>query len=175
MADLYGVAIGGGLTGNIDANARKLLGDGASGVAAGVGHALRALHRFALTGAELGKAVDPARRHAVRGGGVDDARPMTRQGVDHGHRFTGRIVVQTQHHQIHLGHQGALGFGIFAFRRINAHHVHGGQQGQTLANLQTSGAGFAVDEYFGHGLRGNVRRGPHEQGVSQRKVWCCAA
>ena len=32
MADLYGVAIGGGLTGNIDANARKLLGDGASGV-----------------------------------------------------------------------------------------------------------------------------------------------
>jgi hypothetical protein len=32
MADLYGVAIGGGLTGNIDANARKLLGDGTSGV-----------------------------------------------------------------------------------------------------------------------------------------------
>jgi hypothetical protein len=32
MADLYGVAIGGGLTGNIDDNARKLLGDGASGV-----------------------------------------------------------------------------------------------------------------------------------------------
>jgi len=32
MADLYGVAIGGGVTGNIDANARKLIGDGASGV-----------------------------------------------------------------------------------------------------------------------------------------------
>jgi hypothetical protein len=32
MASLYGVAIGGGLTGNIDANARKLLGDGASGI-----------------------------------------------------------------------------------------------------------------------------------------------
>jgi hypothetical protein len=32
MADLYGVAIGGGLTGNVDANARRLLGDGASGV-----------------------------------------------------------------------------------------------------------------------------------------------
>lgn len=32
MADLYGVAIGGGVTGNIDANARKVLGDGASGV-----------------------------------------------------------------------------------------------------------------------------------------------
>ena len=32
MADLYGVAIGGGLTGNVDGNARKLLGDGASGV-----------------------------------------------------------------------------------------------------------------------------------------------
>ncbi len=32
MADLYGVAIGGGLTGNIDNNARKILGDGASGV-----------------------------------------------------------------------------------------------------------------------------------------------
>lgn len=32
MADLYGVAIGGGLTGNVDDNARRLLGDGASGV-----------------------------------------------------------------------------------------------------------------------------------------------
>ena len=32
MADLYGVAIGGGLTGNVDDNARKILGDGASGV-----------------------------------------------------------------------------------------------------------------------------------------------
>ncbi len=32
MADLYGDAIGGGVTGNIDNNARKLLGDGASGV-----------------------------------------------------------------------------------------------------------------------------------------------
>jgi hypothetical protein len=32
MASLYGVAIGGGLTGNIDANARKILGDGASGI-----------------------------------------------------------------------------------------------------------------------------------------------
>jgi hypothetical protein len=32
MADLYGVALGGGLTGNVDDNARKLLGDGASGV-----------------------------------------------------------------------------------------------------------------------------------------------
>ena len=32
MADLYGVAIGGGLSGNIDANSRRLLGDGTSGV-----------------------------------------------------------------------------------------------------------------------------------------------
>jgi hypothetical protein len=32
MADLYGVAIGGGLTGNVDANARKLVGEGTSGV-----------------------------------------------------------------------------------------------------------------------------------------------
>jgi hypothetical protein len=32
MADLYGVAIGGGVTGNVDDNARKLVGDGASGV-----------------------------------------------------------------------------------------------------------------------------------------------
>ena len=31
MADLYGVALGGGLTGNVDGNARRLLGDGASG------------------------------------------------------------------------------------------------------------------------------------------------
>lgn len=31
MANLYGVAIGGGLTGNIDDNARRILGDGTSG------------------------------------------------------------------------------------------------------------------------------------------------
>ena len=32
MASLYGVALGAGLTGNVDSNARKLLGDGASGI-----------------------------------------------------------------------------------------------------------------------------------------------
>lgn len=32
MASLYGVALGGGLTGNVDDNARKILGDGTSGV-----------------------------------------------------------------------------------------------------------------------------------------------
>lgn len=32
MADLYSVAIGGGLTGNVGDNARKLVGDGTSGV-----------------------------------------------------------------------------------------------------------------------------------------------
>lgn len=32
MASLYGQAIGGGLTGDVDTNARKLLGDGASGI-----------------------------------------------------------------------------------------------------------------------------------------------
>ena len=31
MASLYGVAIGGGLTGNVDGNARTLIGDGALG------------------------------------------------------------------------------------------------------------------------------------------------
>lgn len=31
MANLYGVAIGGGVTGNIDDNARRILGDGTSG------------------------------------------------------------------------------------------------------------------------------------------------
>ncbi len=32
MADLYGVAIGGGVSGNVDDNARKLVGDGTAGV-----------------------------------------------------------------------------------------------------------------------------------------------
>lgn len=32
MPSLYGQAIGGGLTGNVDDNARKLLGDGAAGI-----------------------------------------------------------------------------------------------------------------------------------------------
>lgn len=32
MADLYGVALGGGLTGNVDTNARRLIGDGTAGI-----------------------------------------------------------------------------------------------------------------------------------------------
>src|SRR5690606_40956686 len=63
------------------------------------GHAIGLLHGRALAGGELGKSIDPARRRAVGGGGVDDARLAAGQGVDHGDRFARRVVVQAQQHQ----------------------------------------------------------------------------
>ena len=122
----------------------------ASGVAARVGDAVGLAHCFGLAGAELGKTVDPARRHAVRGGRVDDAWLGARQGIDHRDRLARRVVVQAQDDQIGLGHQRALGLRVLAALRGDAQQAHLGHQRQTFADLQTGGTGFAVDEHGRH-------------------------
>jgi len=125
-------------------------GDGAGGVATGVGHALGLAHRRRLLSGHFRKTIDPAVLAAVGGRGVDDAGPMAGQAVNHGHRFARGLVVQAQHHQVGLGHEFALGLGVFAACRVDAQHLDLGHQGQPFADLQTGGAGFAVDENFGH-------------------------
>jgi hypothetical protein len=87
----------------------------------------------------------------VGGGRVDDARTRAAQALDHRDRLARRVVVQTQHDQVDLGHQGLFGLGVFALGRVDAHHFHAGQMRQTFADLQPGGAGFAVDENCGHG------------------------
>ena len=124
--------------------------DGAGGVAAGVGHALGLLHGGALVFRQLGEAESPAFGHAVRRAGVDDARLLARQRVDHGHRFACRVVVQAQDDQIDTGHDLALGVGVLAFGRVDADEIDARHVRQPLANLQPGGAGFAVDENLGH-------------------------
>jgi len=99
------------------------------------------------------------------------------QAVDHGHRFDGGIVVQAQHHQIGRGHQFALGLGVFAAGRVDAQNLDLGHQGQTFADLQTCGAGFAVDENVGHVGDFLADLGPVRQLNVRRKAedWCVAA
>ena len=101
--------------------------------------------------AQLRKAIHPTRRHAVRGRRINNARLLRRrQGVHHGDRLTGRIVMQTKNNQIGFLHQLALGGRVFAALGRNAQHLHRRHQGQSLPNLQASGSGFTINKNFGH-------------------------
>ena len=138
-------------------NQRANQRDRAGGVTAWIADALGTDDGLALSCSQLRKSVDPALCRAVRGGGVDDlgARlaSFRRDRVDHGHRFHGGIVMQAQHHQIGLGHQGALGQWVFAQGGGNAQNLHARHVVQAFADLQTGGTGFAVDKNFFHGVR----------------------
>ena len=75
--------------------------DGAGRIAAGIGDALgaRAL-ASACVGVELGEAVDPAGRDAMRGRGIEDARRLVAERIGERHRFLGGIVGQAQHDEV---------------------------------------------------------------------------
>ena len=128
-------------------------GDGAGGVATGVGHTLGLNHGLALARDQFGEAVDPTWGHAVRCGGVDDFGSLASKAVDHGDRFTGVVVVQTQDDQIDLRHDLALGLGVFAAVGRDGHQLDVGHALEAFADLQAGRAGFAVDEYVVHGGR----------------------
>ena len=99
----------------------------AGGVAARVGHALGRHHCFALAADQLGKTKHPARRSAVRAGGVNDFGYFFGAGllhaVDHGNRLSRRVVVEAQNHQIGLRHQRAFGCHVLAQFRCDAEQV----------------------------------------------------
>ena len=107
-------------------------------VAAGIRDAAGAAHGVGLAGAQLGKAKHPARRGAVGGAGVnhfDGAASGLLYVADHGHGVARGVVVQTQHHHIDLGYQGALGGGVFALLGRNADQLHLRHALQAFANL----------------------------------------
>jgi hypothetical protein len=89
----------------------------------------------------------------VRGAGVnhlDLAASGLFDVVDHGHGLACRVVVQAQHHQVHARNQFALGGRVLAQLGRNAHQLDLGHGLQAFADLQTRGAGFAINKDSGH-------------------------
>ena len=138
----------------IDQGAQQ--GDGARGVAARVGHATGLAHGLFLARGQLGKAIDPARAHAVGGRGIDDlgarATGAAFELVDQGHGLAGGVVVQAQNDQVDTGQQLALGGRVFAPLGGDAHQFDGRHVLQPLPDLQAGGACFAVNKNQGHGV-----------------------
>ena len=97
------------------------------------------------------------------------------QGVDHGDRLNGRVVVQAQNHQIDLRHQLAFGLGVLAPLGRDAQQFDARHRLKPFANLQAGGAGFAVDEDGCHGrfaLSVLIQRGTHI--IMHYASWCMA-
>jgi len=91
----------------------------------------------------------------VRSARIDDldATPARSfYGIDERHRLARSIVVQAQDDQVHLFDQRAFGGRVFALCGGNADQLDLVQALQALTNLQSGGAGFAVNEYFVHGV-----------------------
>ena len=120
--------------------------NGPRGIAAGVGHAVGLADGLGLARTQLGKTVHPARLHPVGRGGVDDAGPRSRQGVDQRHRFARGIVMQAQDHHVHRGHERLLGLGVLAQGGVDADQFHFRHMGEPFADLEPGGARLSVDE-----------------------------
>jgi hypothetical protein len=108
--------------------------------------------------AQFRKTINPVGVGAVCGGRINDAWSVARHRVHHGHRFAGGIVMQAQHHQVDLGHQGAFGFRVFALGWVNTHQRDLRHQSQTLANVQAGGPRFAVDKNLSHGEKSFAKK-----------------
>ena len=77
----------------------------------------------------------------------------------------GGIVGQAEHDQVGLLHHGAPGAFVLALVGGDARHRHAVHVGETPADLEAGGAGLAVDENDGLGLRWRSWR------VSGRSWW----
>ena len=120
-------------------------GQKAGGPAAGIAHPLRRGDALIAVRLQFGEAEVPALRHPVGGGGVDHPGGGI---VDQGDGFARRLVRQAQDHQI-----GRVQRRLARGRHPCARHPTGrsakARPGrQALADLQTRGAGRAVDEDF---------------------------
>ncbi len=117
--------------------------DGALRPAAGVGDAHGRGDGGGLIFVHLGKAIGPAVSGAEGGRGVDDPGRII---VDQRHAFARRIVRQAEDGDVG-GVEQPLAFGhILALVRIDRDQFEIAPVGQPLADLQSCGAGFAIDE-----------------------------
>ncbi len=89
-------------------------------------------------------------------GCVNDARAgasgLGLQGIDHGNRFFGRVIMQAQDHHVCLCNQCTFGLRVFAQSGVDADELNLRHGLQAFADLQTCGAGFAVNKDFFHGV-----------------------
>ncbi len=83
-------------------------------------------------------------------GGVDEPGGVCAQFIGQGHGFAGGLVVKAQNHDVGLLIETALSDGVFAQLGGNAQQLHGAFAQQALPDLQTCGAGFAVNEDVVH-------------------------
>jgi len=120
--------------------------NGAGGVAAGIGDLAGALDGVALPRCELRKSVCPAVGHAMRGGGVEQPRPVGAEALDNIGRFAGRVVGQAENGEIDRGQQFGLGAGILAPLGVDRDELDARVRPELLPDLEPGGAGLAVDE-----------------------------
>ena len=131
--------------------------DRAGRVAAGVRYLPRRPDPLRLLRLELGEAVGPAGRDAMRGRSVQHLRRRIAHAVDHRDSFARRRVRQAEDHQIHLLHQRALGGDVLALVRRDAFHRDVAQPLEPGQDAEPGRARFTVDEHGG--LRETCTRG----------------
>ncbi len=131
----------------------------AGGIASGIGDPLGRSNRRALAPVHLGKAIHPARRNPVSGGGVDD------DGVGIGNQAGGQprgIVGQAEDHHIGLVDQARPLFDILALVGMDRDQLQILAALQPLGNLKPGRPGLAINENLGdHGAP------PRKQGQKQ--------
>ncbi len=122
---------------------RPRQGDEARGVATGIADALGRGNGFALALGHFRKAVGPAFGHAVRRRGVNDADVGVFDQTD---GLARRVVGQAQDDGVGRIDGGAASIGILALVTVETDQLNIRSGGETITNLQTRGARFAVNE-----------------------------
>jgi hypothetical protein len=119
-------------------------GDGAGGIAAGVGHAIVAVliaDRWLLHSSGKPKVQPSAVRCAV-----EASMTLTDGVADQADRLARRVVRQAEDHQVGGVEQLGPGGGVLAAFGRDRQQLEVRAADQPLADLQAGGAGLAVDE-----------------------------
>ena len=151
-------------------------GDQAERPAAGIGDETGLGDAPGLLAVHLGKAVDPARRDAMGGRGVDDAG----MGVlDQRDAFPRRLVGQAEDGDVGGVERLLAGGQLLAALRGQRNQREVGPGAEAFPDFNAGGAGFAVDEDF-RGHRSNplaARGGLHPNGTpvmsARADAICC--
>ena len=122
-------------------------GDEAARITAGIGDAFGALDGISVRRRELGEAVCPAFRRAVRRGSVDDDRPRPFRKQS---RFLCRVVGQAQEDGVRRVDGFFAGNGILAVLLVERDERDVLTRLHALYNFEPRGARAAVDEYLDH-------------------------
>ncbi len=117
--------------------------DGTLRPAAGIAHPSGIGDGLGLAPVHLGEAIGPAVGHAMRGRGVDHAGGVV---LDQRHAFLRRIVGQAEDGDIGGVEEALALLLVLALLGRDRDELEVATGGEALADLQTRGTGFAVDE-----------------------------